>query len=478
MKKYFSFIFMTALFAAVISSCEKDNIPTFSVTFDCKGGTPTPATQTVKKGGKVEKPADLTLSNHQFIGWTTADNATSSLWDFEKGTVTADMTLYAKWEQNKYTVIFNSNEGSMVVSQTVSHGEKATKSENPTRNGYRFVAWYKEAELTNEWKFDTDVITADMTLYAKWEQKKYSVTVSSDENGTASASVTSSDADELITITATANSGYRFVEWQVIEGGITLSSATDNPATFIMPDKAVEVKAIFIQIEGLLDIITTSPQGNSIKYIYDSQNRVTRYICSYYITILNYNADGDLVQYQQSIGQGRGYSTTFSKDGNKITFIIMDRPAIGVSNTVNGELELNAQGFPVKLTSEHVQMYWGVVEHYCFYTVTLTWQNGNLIKTEWEREDENGSSAGTVTYTHDDKKIPFYHCNTPKWALWWLDYYRNFGNYGYNENNIKTETGEDGSTTTYEYTYNDDGFPVTRTWVEGTYTLTETYTYK
>ena len=56
------------------------------------------------------------------------------------------------------------------------------------------------------------------------------------------------------------------------------------------------------------------------------------------------------------------------------------------------------------------------------FTLTLTWQNSNLTKIEWERVDEEGSSAGTKTFTHDDKKTPFYHCNIPKWALWWLSY--------------------------------------------------------
>jgi len=54
---------MTVLFAA-LSSCKKDT-PTFTVIFDSKGGTPTPATQTVEKGGMVEKPADPTLTDHQ-----------------------------------------------------------------------------------------------------------------------------------------------------------------------------------------------------------------------------------------------------------------------------------------------------------------------------------------------------------------------------------------------------------------------------
>ena len=69
----------------------------------------------------------------------------------------------------EFTVTFESNGGSDVASQTVKDGEKVTKpSPDPTRSGYTFDAWYKETELTTEWKFDTDVVKSDVTLYAKW----------------------------------------------------------------------------------------------------------------------------------------------------------------------------------------------------------------------------------------------------------------------------------------------------------------------
>jgi uncharacterized repeat protein (TIGR02543 family) len=39
----------------------------------------------------------------------------------------------------------------------------------PTKSGYTFEGWYKEATLTNAWDFETDTVTEDITLYAKWE---------------------------------------------------------------------------------------------------------------------------------------------------------------------------------------------------------------------------------------------------------------------------------------------------------------------
>ena len=69
---------------------------------------------------------------------------------------------------------------------------------------------------------------------------EYTVTVKDDGNGTASTSHAQAVAGAEITLTATANSGYHFKEWQVVKGGMTI---TNNK--FTMPAENVEVKAIF-----------------------------------------------------------------------------------------------------------------------------------------------------------------------------------------------------------------------------------------
>jgi uncharacterized repeat protein (TIGR02543 family) len=67
-----------------------------------------------------------------------------------------------------YTVAFESNGGSSIDSQTVTEGEKASRPEDPTQDGYGFVNWYDNEELTGSpYDFETPVIE-DFTLYAKW----------------------------------------------------------------------------------------------------------------------------------------------------------------------------------------------------------------------------------------------------------------------------------------------------------------------
>ena len=71
-------------------------------------------------------------------------------------------------EENEYVVYFITGEGAYVPTQTVTEGGLATRPENPTREGYDFVNWYADAECTSLWSFDTDKITHNTMIYAKW----------------------------------------------------------------------------------------------------------------------------------------------------------------------------------------------------------------------------------------------------------------------------------------------------------------------
>ncbi len=75
------------------------------------------------------------------------------------------------------------------------------------------------------------------------EPEYYTINISSDGNGTAGANITTAAEETEITLTAAANSGYCFKEWQVIDGGVTVANNK-----FIMPANDVTVKAVFEQI--------------------------------------------------------------------------------------------------------------------------------------------------------------------------------------------------------------------------------------
>lgn len=69
----------------------------YTVTFESSGGTDVDS-QTVSYGELVTEPAAPTKRGGVFAGWYT-DDAFGNPWDFEKDTVSGDMTLFAKWTE-------------------------------------------------------------------------------------------------------------------------------------------------------------------------------------------------------------------------------------------------------------------------------------------------------------------------------------------------------------------------------------------
>ena len=92
---------------------------------------------------------------------------------------------------------------------------------------------------------------------AKAAPAEYTVTVTSGGNGTASASPAKAVAGAEITLTAMPNEGYRFKEWEVISGGVTI---VDDK--FTMPNNNVEVKAIFEEDTPTEHTVTVTSGGN------------------------------------------------------------------------------------------------------------------------------------------------------------------------------------------------------------------------
>ncbi len=209
----------------------------YTVTFDSKGGSAVAAIADVESGATITKPTDPTQDGYLFAGWYKADPETDSnavAWNFESDTVTGNVTLYAKWTANgdtpqpveKYTVTFDSKGGSAVAAiADVESGATITKPTDPTQDGYLFAGWYKADPATDSnavaWNFESDMVTGNVTLYAKWTAngdtpqpvEKYTVTFDS-KGGSAVAAIADVESGATITKpTDPTQDGHRFAGW-------------------------------------------------------------------------------------------------------------------------------------------------------------------------------------------------------------------------------------------------------------------------
>ncbi|CAK4842883.1 unnamed protein product, partial [Aphanomyces euteiches] len=143
----------------------------YTVSFNSQGGSAVQAITNVVTGTSITAPTAPILTGYAFGGWYKEALLTNA-WNFSNDKVTGDITLYAKWTaagSTMCTVSFNSQGGSAVPAiMNIASGSSIIAPIAPTRIGYTFAGWYKEAVLTNAWSFANDKVTGNIKLYAKW----------------------------------------------------------------------------------------------------------------------------------------------------------------------------------------------------------------------------------------------------------------------------------------------------------------------
>ena len=143
-----------------ITLTAKWNINKYTVTFNSYGGTPVPPAQEVEYGLTATEPATApTKTGYTFDGWYLGDEK----YDFSDA-VEQNITLYANWKKNIYTVTYTDGvDGEEVFAdQTYRVPFEDTTPAfkgNPTRDGYVFDGW-KPAF--------SDTVTGNVTYVAQW----------------------------------------------------------------------------------------------------------------------------------------------------------------------------------------------------------------------------------------------------------------------------------------------------------------------
>ena len=158
--------------------------------------------------------------NTEFSGNPVADVPTDS---------TGELTFYAKWTANTYTVIFDANGGSVDPTSAVTVAGKLTSLPTPTYDGYNFLGWYTQKDGGDKVTTDT-VFTMDSTIYAHWqnipvtglELNKNSLTLQEKGSDTLTATVKPADATNQDVTWESSNTSIAMVS---ADGTVTAISA-------------------------------------------------------------------------------------------------------------------------------------------------------------------------------------------------------------------------------------------------------------
>ncbi len=153
-----------------------------------------------------------------------------------------------------------SGEGSYQAGETVT----ATATAN---QGYEFINWTHDGtEVSNVTSYSFDMPAEDYALTAHFsevEPESYTLTINIDpEEGGTVVGEGPYGAGESVTVTATSNAGYEFVNWT--HGGSQVSA--DEEYTFFMPAQDYTLTANFIQEdeEGYTLILVAEPADGGV----------------------------------------------------------------------------------------------------------------------------------------------------------------------------------------------------------------------
>lgn len=187
-----------------------------------------PALLDFTKGELIEEPDDPTAAGLSFEGWYK-EKTTVTLWDFLTDTVEKSTVLYAKWSylDLSITYIFD-GAGGEFIDPPVNTFNIKTASLMPKANrlGSLFIGWIltpvEDYRVGNPIVKSTQGFSTDITLYALFENKDYTVKFRSLLEGVSNPTIhtvlfASDIAFPVLNDTATKH----FVGWYSLDGTTT-----------------------------------------------------------------------------------------------------------------------------------------------------------------------------------------------------------------------------------------------------------------
>ncbi len=344
----------------------------YTVAFNTNGAEQVINSQNIKEGSGVDYPwKSLTKVGYTFKGWYTAATG-GSLWTFASNNgstqdpigqvnsssyskVSANTTLYAHWEVNKYNLTYDLNGGTYKSGESnpssYTYGDTIAKFAEPERAGYTFGGWYSDAALTNRVTNVSSTTLGDIKLYAKWNVNTYQITYVSDVTDYSNSNPTSFVyGSSTITLTPATKSGYLFLGWFDTDGKAVTTIDTTKAADVVVVSKWQE-RVYTITYVGVTD---QEKADNKLPDNFSYEAEVTLPLFerdNYYLE--GWYTDENYTELANTIPKGTdGYVTRYAKWAPKeyeITYELGDIPVDHEDATVNPSIVKYTYG--VGLTS-------------------------------------------------------------------------------------------------------------------------------
>ena len=181
-------------------------------------------TSTLTYGSAIELIAEPTKEGYTFSGWSEAPSTMPA----------SDVEIVGTFTINTYKVTYLVD-GEEFATDSITYSNEIVLREQPTKEGYTFSGW-SEAPST--------MPASDVEITGIFVINIYSVVVSSTEGGVATASASEAEYNSSVTLTATPDDNYEFVNWTLngeeISTELTISVIVTADVEFVANFKEIE----------------------------------------------------------------------------------------------------------------------------------------------------------------------------------------------------------------------------------------------
>lgn len=208
------------------------------VTFDPNGGTCDTQKALVGYNEAISGLPTPKLIGSKFLGWNTSPNGSGTYYTSSTKVRTLDLTLYAIWDIQSYTLTFDPNGGTVkTASRKVKFDSRIGSLPTPKRDGYEFIGWYY-SDGTKATKYDL-MPARDTTLYAKWRGFEYMILFDARSGKCSTESKYVNCGDIVGTLPVPTRNGYQFMGWYTK----TKCNGVKYTSTTVMPEMDITLYA-------------------------------------------------------------------------------------------------------------------------------------------------------------------------------------------------------------------------------------------
>ena len=325
-----------------------------------------------------------TNPGYTFKGWAKEpegevvyqDGATISDNFGTRARIAGNVTLYAKWEANKYQVVFDSNTGSgNMENQEFTYGqEQQLKANQFTKEGYTFKGWNTQANGAGQAYADLASVSnlateGQVTLYAQWQANNYTVKFNANGGqGEMKDQQFEYDKAQKLSENAFTKENYTFAGW-----------ATSQNGDVVYTD-AKEVKNLTTANNGEVTLYAVWTENDSYNVVYDN------------------NYDSQVPSDPQKVYLGVNYtikSETPSREGYTFVGWNTDKAATEAQYSPNQEVE----GGIGQTKDQTVTLYaiWQANKYVVIFDKNAANATGSMPNQEWTYDSEFALNKNTYT---------------------------------------------------------------------------------